>query len=434
MKNERANSQFTEKLYETDGMLNEFEATVIGIHELCGENGQQFFGIELDRTAFFPEGGGQGGDRGYIGESVIFDTQTDEDGKILHYTKEVPGDCTEGSKVHCRLDFDLRFRRMQNHGAEHLLCGLIHNRFGYENSGFHMSDTGTCQVVFDADGPLSAAEIAEIELQANRVIYQNLPITIGFPDEATARELNYRSKLDTFCDIRLVTIEGIDVCACCAPQLNRTGQIGAVKIIDFMPHRGGMRMTMVAGINAYEDYLKLHEDNGAIMALLSSKREATAEFTKDFLGKFTSLKEENTSLKKEMVEVISASEISRILSSRSSDTGNTEDFFEFEGNRIDVIFTEHLDGTGLRNLINNCLKKCGGFIAGFCPKSEDSYTYIVGKSEDTDSDILPALAKELNEKYSGRGGGNSAMIQGTVEKSSQFLSDMVSYVISIPNA
>lgn len=439
MKNERALTQNTLRLYEENGSLAHFSATVIECFPIENdtENSGARFGIEVDQTAFFPEGGGQQGDEGWIYANNasdkpetnspvrVYTTRFDGNGRILHYT-DTP--LTPGMKITGQIDWKVRLNRMQNHGAEHLVCGLIHNRFGYENSGFHLNEEGA---IFDVDGPLSDEQIAIIEAEANEVVYKNLPITINFPSPAEAKELEYRSKLDTFDDIRLVTIENTDVCACCAPQLDYTGQFGIIKIIDYMPHRGGMRMTLVAGLDAYKDYSKLHESNGKIMALLSSKRDMTFEYTQNFVDRLTAVNEENTSLKKELTELIADREIDRIIKRRESSNENCipntsesdgENIFQgkslpeticYMEQTIEVVRHPLSDTIALRNLVNKCVAKCGGIVAGFCP-SEIGYNYIVAKSDDCDTDILPLFAKYLNGMTGGRGGGNTKMIQGSV--------------------
>ena len=497
MKNERIEFTNTERLYETDGMLYEFEGKVIScemvrkqncpeeilkkncpeetskqncpeeiLKQHCPEEtSKQIYAVELDRTAFFPEGGGQGGDTGRINDGRVFDTRINDEGRILHYcdTSFKPGDTVKGV-----VDFDIRFLRMQNHGAEHLVCGIIHNLYGYDNNGFHMNDEG---VIFDVDGLLTKEQIHKVEKMANEAVYKCLPITISFPGEEEAKNLKYRSKLDTFTGIRLVTISNMDVCACCAPQLYNTGQIGLVKIIDYFPHRGGTRMTLLAGRAAYEDYAGLSESNSKIMAMLSSKRSEVAEYVSDFMNRDALLKEENTSLKKELVEVMAKAEIEKI---KSLSCLPCEAYCEEEKSEIEraddglssvisreiikvirgcyrdthIIYAQYLDTTGLRNLVNKCVAACGGVVAGFCPRDDKSLNYIIGRAlkkdacggtdakaqsqtdikadakEETkardkmtaDENLLPCMSKALNDAFTGRGGGNSKMVQGSVSK------------------
>ena len=393
MKNERVKSQHTLALYETDGMLHEFEATVIACDKT--ENG---YGVILDRTAFFPEGGGQPGDEGKLIiedgiEIPVSDTQTNDNGDIIHYVDKA---ITSGAKVVGIVNKEIRVPRMQNHGAEHLLCGLIYEQFGYDNVGFHMSKEG---VIFNVSGPLTKEQLEQIELRANKVIYEDVPITIAFPTADEAMEMEYRSKLDTYEDIRIVNIKGYDICACCAPQLSSTGQIGLIKIIDSMPHRGGTRITMLAGRDAFDYVLMLHDSNSKIMALLSSKRGDTAEAVSEFMERDLKLREELKSIKLEMNKLIGEAVIESIKNRKDGDK------------TTEVIFTSALDNVGLRNLINDCTEMFDGIVAGFIGDDENGYRYIIGCSGEYDIKALSAL---LNSEFAGKGGGNSQMVQGSI--------------------
>jgi len=399
MKNERLKSGLTELLYETNGQLFDFTASIISCDladnkEICET---EMYVAILDRTAFFPEGGGQQADTGYLlyedKRIPVTDVQTDSQGRVLHYIKEsIP----IGRSVEGHVDRDVRIRRMQNHSGEHLVSGLIYSMFSYENVGFHMLDKGAR---FDCSGPLTVSQLAELEQRANQAIYENVPITISYPDSIEALKIPYRSKLDIEEGVRLVTIDGYDICACCAPHLSSTGQIGVIKIIDAMPHRGGMRITMLAGFDAYMDYVMLHEDNSQIMALLSSKRETTAQFVDDFYNRNQKLKEENAGLKREMVNIISNDVVNRLKKRDKEDKS------------VEMIFTQALDNTGLRNLINSCTEVFDGIVIGFLGNDSDGYRYIMASSGDKD---ITVLNKYLIEKLGAKGGGNKQMIQGSL--------------------
>ncbi len=394
MKNEREKSK-TILLYETDGLLTKFDAKVV--RSFTAPDGK--LAVILDRTAFFPEGGGQPSDTGVIitkdGKAHPVTDVRSVDGYVCHYTDEelTPGEAIEGE-----IDHDIRFSRMQNHGAEHLLCGLIHNRFGYENVGFHLTDE---VVTFDVDGPLSDDDIRSIEKLANSIVQKDVPVTISFPSADEAKALSYRSKLDTYEDIRLVTIEGIDVCACCAPHVSSTGQIGAIKILTAMPHRGGTRMTMIAGDLAYRDYAFLHDSNARIMELLSASRDKTAEYVEDLTKRLGAVKEENTTLKRRLSFFVTQNALEHIA--KRSDTDASPEF----------IFTDCLDPVGLRETVNECTKAFDGIVCAFL-KDEGGYRYIFGVNEKASKDAdLRAFSKEFNEKCNGKGGGSPLMVQGT---------------------
>ncbi len=232
----------TVKLYENDSYIKEFEATVIS----C-EQTKDGYAVVLDKTAFFPEGGGQAADTGTLGNCTVNDVQI-SDGVVTHYTDK---ELNVGDKVIGTLNWDTRFARMQGHTGEHLVSGIIHTMFGYDNLGFHMSDK---TLTLDPSGPLSAEDIKAVELAANKAVYENKEISVSYPTSEELERLDYRSKLDFTDGVRIVTIDGYDVCACCAPHVHRTGEIGVIKIIDFIQYKGGTRIEMVCGINALSDY------------------------------------------------------------------------------------------------------------------------------------------------------------------------------------
>ncbi len=250
----------TEKLYYKDSYIKEFEVKVIKVTEL--ENG---YGIVLDRTAFFPEGGGQYGDIGTIGDAKITDT-FEKDGVIYHVANSK---LTVGSTVIGRLDWKKRYSKMQNHTGEHLLCGIMHNKYGFNNVGFHLSDT---DVTLDIDGKLSAEEVKAVERAANDLIDENLKINVLYPSTNELEAFEYRSKLDLTEDVRLVEIQGHDLCACCAPHVNTLSEVVVVKIIRAYNYKAGMRFHIACGARAREDYVKLADMNTAITNALSVKR------------------------------------------------------------------------------------------------------------------------------------------------------------------
>ena len=376
-------------------MLTEFDAVVIAAGR-DEEKGSDY--VVLDRTAFFPEGGGQDADTGWLetaGKKTVnvTDVQT-VDGQVRHYTDEKIG---KGESVRGSVNAAVRYVRMQNHGAEHLVCGLIHSIYGYENVGFHMTSGG---MVIDISGPLSKEQLADIEIRANRVVFENVPVTVSFPSAAEAKTMEYRSKLDIEDNVRLVTIEGYDVCACCAPHVDRTGRFGVIKIMDSIPHRGGTRITLIAGLDAYKDYVMLHEENAKVMELLSAGRDRTASYVKDLLDRYAVLKEENGRLKKELAAIETEEALKRLRDGK--DTGSFE-----------VIFSGLSDPVGLRELVNECTKVSGKIICAFMGEDR-SFRYIFAvRKENAKEAGLQEFVKDFNEKCSGRGGGSDIMVQGS---------------------
>ena len=201
----------------------------------CEEKDDKYL-ITLDKTAFFPEGGGQYADKGSLSEANVLDVQIKDE--IIYHLTDKP--LNMGETVTGEIDWDTRFSRMQNHTGEHIVSGVIHNLYGYNNVGFHMNDRF---ITLDTDGPLNEQDIAKIELEVNKVIYANKKINVVYPSADELSNYDYRSKLDITENVRLVEIEDTDLCACCAPHVAKTGEIGIIKIIGFIPYKKAATVT-----------------------------------------------------------------------------------------------------------------------------------------------------------------------------------------------
>lgn len=383
----------TEKLYYIDSHMKAFTATVLACEPV-----KDRFEVVLDRTAFFPEGGGQAGDSGFIGEAAVFDTH-EKNGEVMHYVNQpIP----VGSTLDCRIDWEKRFRRMQNHSGEHIVSGLVHKKYGYSNVGFHM---GADVVAIDFDGFLTPEQLAEIEREANYAVAANYKVTATFPEPEVLKTLEYRSKLELTENVRIVEIENTDICACCAPHVSSTAEVGLVKILSSERRRrggDGVRVTMLCGLDAYENYTRTHDNNAAISMLLSAKREETAAAVERVLAEQERLKQRSA-------------ELSRALAHLRAETLEPTD-----GNFI--IFDTVLDEPALRELVNEAVTKCGGLAAVFSGSDEAGYRYIIG-SRKID---LRASAKEINSGINGRGGGSSEMIQGSCKESAENIQNFLS--------
>ena len=383
----------TEKLYYIDSHMKAFTATVLACEPV-----KDRFEIALDRTAFFPEGGGQAGDSGFIGETAVFDTH-EKNGDVMHYVNQP---ILVGSTLDCRIDWEKRFRRMQNHSGEHIVSGLVHKKYGYSNVGFHM---GADFVTIDFDGFLTPEQLAEIEREANYAVAANYKVTATFPNPEVLKTLEYRSKLELTENVRIVEIENTDICACCAPHVNSTSEVGLVKILSSGRRRrggDGVRITMLCGLDAYENFVRTHDNNAAISMLLSAKREETAAAVERVLAEQERLKQRNA-------------ELCRALAHLRAETIEPSD-----GNI--VIFNSVLDEPALRELINGAVTKCSGLAAVFSGSDEAGYRYIIG-SRKID---LRAAAKQINSGINGRGGGSSEMIQGSCKESAENIQKFLS--------
>ena len=287
----------TEKIYYDDSSLSEFYATVLGVENTDNNTAA----IILNATAFFPEGGGQSADTGYIGNAFVFDV-AEKDGIIYHFTKDK--DLPEvGAIIPCRIDAGKRFSRMQAHSGEHIVSGIAHSMYGAENVGFHMDDT---VMTVDFNIPLSDEQLRVIEMKANDCIYQNVNINTFILSAEKAAEYAYRSKLEFTGDVRLVEIENTDLCACCAPHVMTTGEIGIIKILSAVSHRGGVRITLLAGKTAFEDYIKKHNATMSISSLLCSKHHETAQAVERLVETNSSIKYDFSVRQKNLLEIIAA--------------------------------------------------------------------------------------------------------------------------------
>lgn len=369
----------TIKLYDNDSHEKEFTALV----QSCTKSGD-FFKVELDRTAFFPEGGGQYGDTGILtyDDKTVSVCDTQIDGSVIyHFTHEkIP----VGTEVHGAIDWEKRFSRMQSHSAEHIISGLIHSTFGYDNIGFHLGDE---DVTCDYNGSFSKEQIKDIEKRANDVIFSNLPIKTEYPDAEALKTIDYRSKLDLQDDVRIVTIPGVDCCACCAPHVSFTGEIGLVKIIYTEKSHGGVRLHLRAGGRALADYDEKQENILRIMDLLSARQFETADAV-------SALQKANANLTYELGKA-----------SRALAQAKLEAVDKVSGNL--VLFLENADTEALRALANGGKEKCAGVCVALT-NCEDGYRYMI-----TAKDLpLRTLSRDFNTYLVGRGGGKDDMIQG----------------------
>ncbi len=365
----------TEKLYYIDAYIKEFDAQIVSCDELDGG-----YDVVLSSTAFFPEEGGQSADTGYIAAARVKQVY-EKDGVIHHLIDIAPS----GETVHCTLDFDDRFEKMQCHTAEHILCGFIHKLYGLNNVGFHLGDD---EVTFDVDGVLTREQLDRVEELANAAVFANVKIDTFFPSAEEITALEYRSKLELTDGVRIVRIGDFDSCACCAPHVAYTAEVGLIKILDFMKHRGGTRIWMVAGKRALLDYRKKYENIKKISALTSTPQHETA----DALEKYMS-EAERTKQELKLCRIKLAEQQGNLISATS---GNF------------VINLPELTVPELIAFSNVAVHKVGGILVALSG-SDGDYKYVIS-SHSTD---LRAHISTINSSLSGRGGGKPNMMQGS---------------------
>ncbi len=254
----------TKRLFDLDSHLLKTESAVLS----CIPAGDQF-DVVLDQTVFFPEGGGQPSDTGTLGEAAVSHVR-EEGGEIFH-TVDRPLEI--GSCVIGQIDWARRFDFMQQHTGEHLLSFSFFELFAASNIGFHLAlDYAT----IDFDKPLTREQVAEAELLANRFVWKNLPVSaVFYDDEADVKRLPLRKHAEGLTPpIRIVSIEGADMCTCCAPHCALTGEIGSVFVADAISYKGGTRITFFCGERALALHRAQHDMLEEIARRFSTSRSS----------------------------------------------------------------------------------------------------------------------------------------------------------------
>ena len=367
----------THRLFDEDSKAYKFSAIVLS----CEENNGKYT-VVLDGTLFFPEEGGQTSDTGTLGGadvSYVYEKQ----GIIYH---ECNKPLEVGDEVEGEISYGERFRKMQNHTGEHIISGIVHKLYGYDNVGFHLNSE---YMTIDFNGELTRDQLDEIELLANGIVVRCLPIKAYYPDQSELEVLNYRSKLELTENVRIVQIGDVDMCACCAPHVENTGEVGIIKILDFMRYKGGVRLNALCGLDALEDYGKRYGQIYAISTKISAKQDEVTQGVDRLLSEIEAQKARISALKREL-QAYKLAELA-----------------ETEGNIC--VFDDGDDMTSMRHFANEAVKKCGGVCGVFCGNDEDGYKYIIMSRK---IDLKP-LAKEINTALDGRGGGSSEMLTGS---------------------
>lgn len=369
----------TERLYDNGHCLR-FTANILACR--TAEDGAW---ICLDRTAFFPGGGGQAADSGTVAGHPVREMR-EEDGVLWH---RLDAPLPVGEQVEGEIDADIRLRRMQNHSGEHIISGLIHRTYGLNNVGFHM---GHEDITLDLDGELTREQLNKIEDEANRIIAANLPISVDYPAPEVLDNLSYRSKLDLRENVRIVSIGengAVDRCACCAPHVCRTGEIGIIKLLDFIRYKGGIRIHMLCGLDALEDYRNRYRAVASIAASLSAKQNEVTAAVERLEQEITAEKAKQSALSRRLTELHLAA-------------------LPGDADKPAVIFEPLFDANALRHLVNAALPRRKPVIA-LSGDDEAGYSYVLAAPAD-----CRALGARMHGALGGRGGGSDTMIQGRI--------------------
>ncbi len=365
----------TERIFDKKPYIQTFTASV----QECipCENG---YWAVLDKTAFFPEGGGQFPDLGTIDGISVLDVQENKAGVIHHL---IPAPVETGKNVKCEIDWPRRFDFMQQHSGEHIFSGLAHSNFHANNVGFHL---GLESTTIDLDIPLSEENINFLETEANKAVYQNLPINISYPSQEELKKIPYRSKKELTGNIRIVTIPGYDICACCGTHVAKTGEIGIIKITSFQNYKGGTRLTMLCGGRALSDYRNKNHNVNQVTAGLSVKPEELCLAVERLEAEITERKICESALRRELF-TLKAERLGK-------------------GDKV-CVFESGLSPDETRRF---CLTLCESFgtAAVFSGKDGGWRYALASKSADCGD-----YAKAINSAFGGRGGGKPSLVQGS---------------------
>ena len=387
----------TIRLFDQNSHLYTFTSAV-----LSAESGKtpDTLDVILDATAFFPEEGGQYADPGSLAGCPVTDVQ-EKNGIITHTVSisHLNGQAhpfTIGAAVMGELDAATRFARMQNHSGEHIVSGIVHRLYGYKNVGFHLGDRGdTPDVTLDFDGVLTREQLDAIEDEANAIVTACLPVRAWYPEPEALSAMAYRAKLDLAEGVRMVQIgrdEDIkDRCACCAPHVNNTGEIGIIKLLDFIHYKGGVRIHMLCGPWALRDYRARYTAVASMAAAMSVKQEEVL-----------------TGFARQQAEIEDKKRIIAALRGKLEDH-TIAAITPTEGSLC--LFDEGLEALEMRRLLNRAVEKCGRFCGVFSGNDEAGYRYVIGRG--TPDIDLKKYIKEINTSLSARGGGSSEMLQGS---------------------
>ena len=372
----------TKKLYDQDAYATQFEAVVCACTPIEDE-GVTRYEVVLDQTLFFPEEGGQTPDKGTIAGVEVVDVQVT--GGVIKHT--LVSALEEGAKVEGQIDWTHRFNNMQQHSGEHIFSGLVNAKYGYDNVGFHLSDQ---IVTMDFNGVLTPEQAKEIETASNEAIIRNLEVVVSYPSKEELQTLEYRSKIEIGGQVRIVTIGDVDTCACCAPHVRRTGEIGMLKITGMQNHRGGVRISILCGFRALEDYRKKTAVIGEIATSLSANQDTLVDAVAKVKDANQSLKLELNKAKQEAMEAKLAG---------------------IPADQNDVyLFEEAVDAQVMRAAVNRLVEEHAGICGIFAGNDTEGYRFIIGSKE---ADARVAM-QALKDTCNARGGGSQAMVQGSL--------------------
>ena len=397
-------------LYNLDAYIREFDSDVVDVRKTVW-NKQDVYEFVLGETCFFPEQGGQTSDTG-----ILTDIENEVEFEVIHaYIKDEViyhiARCKEEDKlkalgvpkrIHGKINWEERFDKMQNHSGEHLVSGTVHRFFGFDNVGFSLSKDNC---TLDFNGTFTSDELNLIEKTVNRAVFENFEVIVLYPDDVELSKIDYRSKKELSGQVRIVEYPGYDVCACCAPHVKRTGEIGLIKIVSAEHFKGGTRITIRCGYRALLDYGVKQEECRKISKILSVPIDEVAN----------AVEKENADIRKLKFDLVG--KMNEVLSLKAK---------EVIKDKNPLIFMETADVNAVRSAVNGIVKESEGICGIFTGNDEKGYSYIISSEKIDCTKVLNILKTEAGAK----GGGNAGMIQGNVPSVESVIRDLIDKVNS----
>ena len=367
----------TEKLYYLDAYATKFTAKVLE----CTED-KKNFKVVLDRTLFYPEGGGQPADMGTLGGVKVLDVHEKDD--IITHTTDKPLEV--GAEVEGEIDWECRFDLMQNHSGEHILSGVICQKYGCDNVGFHM---GKEMITIDLNTKIPEEDLPWLEEKANEAIWNNVPVGIRYPSKEELDALDYRSKKELEGQVRIVNVGDYDCCACCGTHVKLAGEIGQIKIISSQNYKGGTRLELLSGKRALQDFRKKNDVSAQAGQLLSVPAEKVDAAVKNVLAERDELIQTLNQLKWKYFN-LKAEQVA-------------------EGTENILFFGDGFNSKDMTHFADLLLKNGAKRTAVFSP-SGDGFAFVLLSNEKDGRDFTDAM----KEPFACKGGGKPDAVQGRV--------------------
>lgn len=391
----------TERLYYSDSHLIEFEARVVDVTERVSG----WTAVVLDRTAFYPTGGGQPSDTGTLNSSRVVECIDDGDNGVLHVVQGAAP--ARNAVVRGRVDWARRLDHIQQHTGQHILSQALVTLFNAPTRSFRVMDV-SCEIDVDLSNPTTEIIERAVEL-ANNVIWEDRAITIQNVTPDQAAELPLRKEPAREGELRLIEIEGFDLTPCGGTHANRTGEVGMIAVRSWERAKGLTRIEFVAGTRALADYRKANMSAREIAAMFSTGRDDAPQLAAHMV-------EENKELHRRI----------RVLEEEAAGV-EAERLLANAHNGIIIQIFDNRDAESLKKLAHALIAN-PGTIALLASRDKDTARLVFARSADAPGD-MSALMREACTMLDGRGGGKPEMAQGggkNVEK----LSDAINHVVS----